>query len=1109
MARALTSPELTLLRSDTQFSKLYLAVHKPNTIYTALLNGVPTSNDQVYQVTFDTAVGTLSDVKANMTLLVGTSAGGSELGIARIRKDPIAGTFYIGLTSEIEWADNAYLTVVDDFDLWPKHATIADEALSMDVDIAYSDQHTVVNPVPILGPHAVVWLEETPAATELITNGTFTTDTSGWSKDPSGVILSVVSARLNINRNSAALGNHAYQDITTEIGTAYVLSVDINTSPTTYQILADNVVLFSGTGTGTKVYTFIATATTTRIAFIVTSPVTGQLRIDNVSVKEAGAVAQFDSSDSWVFDSTISAYLWSAPGAYTTGMLTTATPVITYNATGIYRVYCTVTSADGKTTTGVRHVFVYDRGENGPSTVFQLAQCNADYDGGGWMFDMEMEAEASLTDIRDRALVVLFAEDWYGTTKQSIGPVENRENIVCVGRVVGQSIRWDRETGRVHFTVQGAHYWLGKIKAFPVEMIFATNTPDSWSVMPDMTVDRFLWHVLYWHSTAIETMDFYPTNDTRFLPEGKSLASTIWGQLLDVAQSRLLANAGVDRFGRLFIEIDPQMTPEADRDWATVMALTDDDWQEGIDIQRVTVDDTSLITLTSQQCDESGAVITLYSLSPGHVPLRHGEPMPIDRLLAASQTESNSLAGLALGWHTNPFPEIPIIMAMNNRMIDLWPRQFCGLTMAEADTPREVAFDGNLIPRRASFYFDGDTGWMHSEYNFEAETFEKVNTDGDIPDVEDTSIPPFPHINFPDLPPLDPIFPGDVSQAPDGPPVVILVDRNLGLLRTQNFNSDSPTWQFWNTGIDAVDRPLINDNKESNHTGVWVTPSGGVYVSIWEATFDRWMDGLYYAPVIGGTFTKIIDQDWLDANEGASGKILGIGCNYTKANEIGLVLGTGNTTKHFWLGNNLGFTQKVLCSHNTNFMGGMTFGGNKWVWDLQTASNEYWRRFSADGSSLEYTSTSFGQGGLFWTVRAGTSATILKYKPGVTGLEGILRSTDNGDTWDEINLAPVVMDGRIAVAYDGLYMFGAWDTSARRGRSSDGGYTWDGSFFTYGDYYCYAYAGGAGAASKWILGRGSVRYSPDFGTTWIAKEGNLPYIIPINMSIRKIIVPGI
>jgi len=987
MAREITVDELALQRSDTQWSKLYCGFKIDNTIYTARLDIVPTSTDLVHTIAFDTGSGTLGDVKPGMTLYVGTSAGAYDLGMCRIRKDPVAGVFYIGLTSEINWQANCYLTVVDDFDLWAKHAVIADSALTMDVDVEYDDQHTDFNPVPIMGSHAVLWLDDA--------------------------------------------------------------TVDVD----------------------------------------------------------------FDASDSWVFDSTISAFAWTAPGSSASSGMATATPAITYDAPGIYRVYCEVTAANGKVTTGVRYVFVYDRDENQPATVFQLSQAVADYETGGWMFDMTMEAEASLSEIRNRSLVVLFAEDWYGETKQSIGPIENRENIVCVGRIMGESIRWDRETGMVHFTVQGPHYWLNKVKAFPIELTFATNTPDSWSVIPSMTVDRVLWHILYWHSTVIETMDFYPSNDTKFLPDGKSLASMIGGQLVDVTQSHLLASPGVDRFGRLFVEVDPQMVPSADRDWPTVMQLTDDDWQEGIDLQRVTVEDVSLITLSSQQVDESGNVITLYSLSPGHVPRRYGDPMGIDRLLAASQSESNSLAGLALGWHINEFPDVPVILAQNNRMIDLWPRQLCALTMETTDTPREIAFEGNLIPRRIALYFSGEDGFMHPELNFEAETFEQINTDGDIPDVEDTSIPAMP--GFPTLPDLPFIFPGDVSSTPDGPSTVLIVDDNKGLLYTRNFHETSPTWVFWNAGIDTADVPWITQGG-NGRVMVFMTPNGSVWVGVYDKNFARWLDTIYYAPALGAQFRKVIDLAWLVANEpGGDEGISGLGFNPNKPEEVAFIAGNQTVfevAKHFWLGDHNGFVQKAALSILGQFANPLTFGGNEWgyITSNNGGSVKTFRRFAAGGTSqlsaVNITNIT-GAGGTPGHWRAGTSKVLIAYN-GDGDL--IARSTDGGATFSDIDTDKIFAP-EFALHPDGMYMLAGWDAAAGvRGKSSDGGASWSGlPTLPAGGNYCFTYAGGLTTASRWIAARGVIRYSNDFGNiSWVNKEGNIGYLIPISLQIMKVIVPG-
>ena len=97
LPRAATAGELIKLRSDNQSSRLYLTFLSPATVYTARLSAVPASTDSVTGITYTSGSGTLANVLADMTLLVGSSAGGYDIGMARIRKDgtTTAGTFYI------------------------------------------------------------------------------------------------------------------------------------------------------------------------------------------------------------------------------------------------------------------------------------------------------------------------------------------------------------------------------------------------------------------------------------------------------------------------------------------------------------------------------------------------------------------------------------------------------------------------------------------------------------------------------------------------------------------------------------------------------------------------------------------------------------------------------------------------------------------------------------------------------------------------------------------------------------------------------------------------------------------------------------------------------
>jgi hypothetical protein len=973
MTRAITSPELALLRSEGQWSQLYMAVLKPNTVYTARLASVPVSNDQVFEISYNSGSGTLADVKAGMTLLVGTTAGARDLGLCRIRTAPDGSKIYIGETSEIIWSSNCYLTITDDFDLWARHIHVDDtEYLFMDYNIVYTDQHANFDPVPVLGTHACLWL--------------------------TGVDVSV----------------------------------------------------------------------------------------------------GFDASDSWVFDSTISSYAWSAPGSSTISGDTTATPTITYNAAGVYRVMCTVTAATGKTAMGVRYVFVYDD-DNPPATVFQLANCEGNVDAGGWMFDVTMQAEATLIDLREGTLVVLFARDYYEGTEQSIGPIAGRENIICVGRVgPSESIRWDPISGQVHFIVYGPHFWMGKMKISATQLEFTSGSPANWNQVKNLTVDRALWHLMHWRSTATIVMDFYPTLDTLYDNKIASLANYLWTQLGEFAGLKLMAHVLCDRFGRLYACVDPQMVQASARSsFPVVMTVTEEDWSEVVEFERTTVFETGQVNISTRTVNSSGVSYTLYSLSPGHMPRRHGEWEINDGMLAASQTDSNHKAGLLLGWKNNEFSDIPLRLAQNNRMMDITPQQFLSITISAGDTPRGVAYSGHIIPRRITLRYDAEARFLSTDPGCEGETFEQITANGDIPGSGnvDPSIPPLPPL--PPLPDLPPVIPGGIPEPTrDAPTKVLLLDENVGLIYTENFDEASPSWFTVNAGLST---PLLGTTPPYQLIQrFFVCPNGAVYVYRMQSGTPSLDTDVYFlarAPSIGATFEMLVDITTVNVN--------GIYCagynplvpetvmylrkDSTSGTNIRAYIGSGSTFS-------AGLNGLPTTGGGSGTGGGLSYGYGIWLYQQGSG----YRQISQNGSSLvasaSLASLSFE---LFNPetepiFRASTMARVMTK----ASSDRLLISTDNLVTQSYM---AGVSD---LVGFDcdptGMLLMSRYNSGTGRYKSSDAGATWISmGALPVGNYY-YKWAGRSGvSASRWIAAGAVVRFSDDFGTTWQNKEGNITSIAPV------------
>lgn len=125
---------------------------------------------------------------------------------------------------------------------------------------------------------------------ELVTNGTFTTDTTGWTS-VGGAVLAIDSNRLKVTNTLEVTGN-ARQTITTVIGKTYHFTFtgiagDVNPTVFLGSISGGSDIYNSGSFTGTRTISFIATTTSVFIRLNVGSITPENFCFfDNISVKQ-------------------------------------------------------------------------------------------------------------------------------------------------------------------------------------------------------------------------------------------------------------------------------------------------------------------------------------------------------------------------------------------------------------------------------------------------------------------------------------------------------------------------------------------------------------------------------------------------------------------------------------------------------------------------------------------------------------------------------------------------------------------------------------------------------------------------------------------------------
>ena len=161
-----SAPELLLLRTQPQQTKLHLSIFEPQTILTARSVG-GTKGDRV--ITYDGSVGDRTKVTGGMTMYVGTTAGGKEKGSIWLRKAPSATEITVGENSHINWADNDFLTIVNFYQIWPVYPRYIQGGTDVTVykfyDIGHTDENEDLGSFVVMGSHFAGFRENNSTAT--------------------------------------------------------------------------------------------------------------------------------------------------------------------------------------------------------------------------------------------------------------------------------------------------------------------------------------------------------------------------------------------------------------------------------------------------------------------------------------------------------------------------------------------------------------------------------------------------------------------------------------------------------------------------------------------------------------------------------------------------------------------------------------------------------------------------------------------------------------------------------------------------------------------------------------------------------------------------------
>jgi hypothetical protein len=512
---------------------------------------------------------------------------------------------------------------------------------------------------------------------------------------------------------------------------------------------------------------------------------------------ENGSVTfTLDASDSYYMLNIPGAplsYIWSCD----TGNIAVASyavTTITFTTPGYHIVSLKVIDSQHSMQDTHRVFFVHERtGEYAPYVDFDINSAQCSWSEGGCILSATLRGDASIEDIEDNALIVIWSENWYGGVKQDIG--ENG-NIRFVGYVTSDSIQKSINANEVTFEIGTIDVLMKNMSMFSISLSteYATiqvgdatvYTYNTWFTFPhaNLTVAAALHHLWKWHSTLLEVTDvLLPVENVDAMMACDDMTDGSLFTLADWAYDNgIFAKAYCDQVGKFHVDIDSLILDKTSRDALdTYIDITAQDWrfESGIQIDRRKESNTALV-VASGIARINYEYIPLMAQAPGIIPNNFGdETVNVERLVLQSQTQLNTLVGRLYAIANSDISEIRLEFS-GDYPVTLSPKVWYTLTIPASYTKRGIDIDVRMQCRSITYNVSVTSGVIYPSCIFEVDVESIDGVTLTYPDDTETPYSPVPAYTpavpyLPDVPVVYPIIPiSPYPNYPNGPPTSII-----------------------------------------------------------------------------------------------------------------------------------------------------------------------------------------------------------------------------------------------------------------------------------------------------------------------------------------------
>jgi hypothetical protein len=373
-----------------------------------------------------------------------------------------------------------------------------------------------------------------------------------------------------------------------------------------------------------------------------------------------------------------------------------------------------------------RHVSIYNRPEHGTSNPilnWEFLSLDGSRDMAG--YQARIKIRDNISDVVDGALIVIFADDKYNATTQSIGGnAINRQSIFFMGYVLDNSITYNYEDNSLECTVGSPTEVMKLSSGFGValnssadpetEAATDDNIPSAWALLLNMNCGRAMYHYLRWHSTVLYTNDFQFVGEDKNIKYFDSDRESIYDAINNLMAGTLYGEIVCDRQGKIWAEVSMAATDSATGTFPSVMDVTKQDWIGTPSIEETFNYKTGFLEMGGVSLEiVSGSSSAFLSQAPGEWPSYRGGVKRIEGLAVNNQADLNVMCGNVFAYINSKYSHVELDLSGNYRNIDIAPQEIINLSLEATDNPRRITWNKKAFhPTGMSWSYDAKAGTL-------------------------------------------------------------------------------------------------------------------------------------------------------------------------------------------------------------------------------------------------------------------------------------------------------------------------------------------------------------------------------------------------------------